>query len=126
MNELRIVRGSDVRLYAEDTPLFGVTAFSAKEEISSHKVYEYLSSKPCEYIPQGSRYELELVVMALFDKQLPRESGFVFRVEDGDTSYLYHNCRVVGQKTETKGKDIAFEKIILEADSMEKRVAEHE
>ena len=126
MNELRIVRGSDVKLYAEDTPVFGVTAFCAKEKINAHKAYEYLSSKPCAVVPQGSHYEIELSVMSLFDKQLPRESGFVFRIEDGDISYRYYNCRVVGQKTETKENDVAFEKIFMEAECMEKQVSDHE
>ena len=125
MNELRIVRGTDIELYVGNTPLFGVTAFSAGEKVNYHKAYEYLNAAPCEYIPQGSRYEIELVVMSLFGNQLP-EGGFVLRIGDGEFSYLYHNCRVVEKKTQTKGKDFAAERLVIEADRMEKQVTGNE
>ncbi|WP_407383847.1 hypothetical protein [Ruminococcus sp.] len=125
MNELRIVRGTDVRLSVGETPLFGVTAFSAREKAPCHQVYEFLSAKPCETIPQGARYELELSVMALFDRQLPRER-FTLCIEDGDSCYRYENCRVTEQKTEVKGNEGAVERIFIEADRMEKRRNEHE
>ena len=121
MSELRIVRGTDVKLYADDTPLFGVTAVSAKEKPSYHAVYEYLSAAPCEYIPQGSRYEIEISMMSLFSDQFSGKSGFVFRIADGETSYHYENCRVIEQKTVLDEKNLATERIILEADSMRKR-----
>ena len=122
MNELRIVRGTDVKLYVGETPLFGVTAFSAVQKPLYHEVYEYLSTKPCERIPQGTRYELTLSMMALFDKQLPSQPGFTLKVVDGDTTYCYENCRVTEQKTAVKGSENAAEVFTLEADSMRKQV----
>lgn len=121
MSELRIIRGTDVKLYVVNTPLFGVTAFSAVRKTAYHEVYEYLSAKPCERIPQGSYYEIKLSVMSLFDRQLPEEPGFVLRVVDGDTSYCYDNCRITGQRTKLNENDTAVEEFTIEADNMRKR-----
>ncbi|MBQ3264322.1 MAG: hypothetical protein IJH07_00960 [Ruminococcus sp.] len=126
MNELRIVRGTDVKLYVDQTPLFGVTAFSAVQKPLYHEVYEYLSAKPCERISQGTRYELTLSVMALFDKQLPSQSVFTLSVVDSDTTYYYEGCRVIKQKTAVKGSENAAEVFTLVADSMRRQVAESE
>lgn len=105
MNELRIVRGTDVKLYADDTPLFGVTSFSAVEKKNTYDVYEYLSADPCECISQGSRYEIELCMMTMFDGQLPSRNGFLLRVADNTgTEYHYENCRVKEQKTVQIGR----------------------
>lgn len=126
MSELRIVRGTDVRLYVGDTPIFGVTAFSAVEKPLYHEVYEYLSAVPCERVPQGSSYVLQLSMMALFDKQLPTDPGFTLRVVDGSTAYCYYNCRITQRKTELKGNGNAVEVFSVEADSMRKRWARDE
>ena len=121
MNELRMVKGTDLELYADDEPLFGVTAFSASKKQRYHEIYEYLCAKPCERIPQGTYYALSLKVMALFDRQLPTESEFSLRVKDGAVSYCYHGCNVTGQSTEVQGNTHAAEVITIEAESMEKR-----
>lgn len=126
MSELRIVRGTDVTLYVDTTPLFGVTSFSAVEKKSTYDIYEYLSTEPCERIPQRSSYEIKLSIMALFSDQLPTENGYELRVADGDTEYIYENCRLKEQKTELKGNEKAVEVLILEADRMRKAVTEHE
>ena len=123
MSELRIIRGSDIQLYAGDTPLFGVTAFSAAEKKQYHAVYEYGNAAACAYIPQGASYELELCVLSLFDKQLPTGS-FTLRVVDGDTTYSYDACRVTGRKTAVKGSGKAVEVFTLAADNMRKQVAQ--
>ena len=126
MNELRIVRGTDVKLYMNDTPLFGVTSFSAVQKNSTYDVYEYLSAEPCEHVPQGSRYEIKLSMMALFDGQLSADNSFTLRVTDGNTEYRYENCRVTERKTELKGNAKAVEGFTLEADRMRKAVIEDE
>lgn len=126
MNELRIVRGTDVRLYAEYAPLFGVTEFSAAQKESTYDVYEYLSAAPCERVRQGSRYEIRLEFMALFDEQLPRQDAFTLRFENGNTEYRYENCRVKERKTMLKGNQKAIEVFVLEADSMRKAVIHDE
>ena len=121
MSELRLIRGSDVKLYAGDTPLFGVTGMYAVKKSPFHEVYEYLSASPCDYIPQGEAYEIELSFLSLFDKQLPTDEPFTLQVVDGDSAYCYDNCRVIGQKTTLKGDDHAAEVFTVRADNMRKR-----
>ena len=126
MNELRIVRGTDICLYADDEPLFGVTSFTAEEKPLFHEVYEYLDSKPCDRIPQGTEYEIRIGMMSLFDHQLPVVEEFTLRLTDGDVTYCYENCRVVGRRTKTEGSGMATEEFTVKANQMEKQVAEDE
>ena len=126
MSELRIVRGTDVTLFAGETPLFGVVSFSAVSGRKYYEVYEYLNAKPCERVPQGEQYEIRLGVMALFDQQLPDQPGFTLRVVDGDTTYCYENCRITGKNTEVKGNGCAAEVFSIEADELRKQVTAHE
>lgn len=123
MSELRIVRGTDVGLYAGDTPLFGVISLTVMQKNRYREVYEYLSAKPCERLPQGSVYEITLRMMSLFDDQLPSQDGFTLRIVDGNSAYCYYNCRVTGRKTELNGNHNAAEVFTVEADSMSKRWA---
>ena len=126
MNELRVVRGTDITLFANDTPLFGITAFSAEEKPLFHEVFEYLNKKPCERIPQGTEHVIRIGMMSLFDHQLPAGEAFTLRLVDGNTTYSYGNCRVVGRKTKTEGNGMATEEFTVQADQMVKQVAEDE
>ena len=126
MNELRIVRGTDVKLFVGDTPLFGVMDFTAVQKQRFYDVYEYLRTEPYERLPQGSRYEIRLELMALFDGQLPVQEHFTLRVEDNGTTYHYENCRVSERKTVLKGNQKAVEVFTLEADQMRKAVTDDE
>ena len=122
MSDLRIIRGSDVRLYADNTPLFGVTALRAVKKQRYHEVYEYLSAEPCERVPQASGYEIELCVMAMFDRQLPEQPGFTLYAVDGLTKYRFVNCRVTGRKTELNGSRSVTEVFTIEADDLREQV----
>ena len=126
MNELRIVRGSDVKLFIGDVPLFGVTGFTAVQKPHHYDVYEYLRSQPCEQIPLGSGYEIKLELMALFDNQLPMREDFALRVADSDSVICYDNCRVTEHKTQLKGNAKAVEVFTLKADRMRKAVTDDE
>ena len=126
MSELRIVRGTDIKLYVADTPIFGVTEINIVEKPLYHEVYEYLSTLPCERVPQGTGYVIHMKMMSLFDKQLPTEPGFILRVVDGRSSYCYYNCRITQRKTELKGNGSAVEAFTVEADRMRKRWARDE
>ena len=125
MNELRIVRGTDVKLFVGDSPLFGVMDFTAVQKQRFYDVYEYLRTEPYERIPLGSRYEIRLELMALFDGQLPTREDFTLRVEDNGTTY-HENCRVTERKTVLKGNQKAVEVFTLEADQMRKAVTDDE
>ncbi|WP_405340821.1 hypothetical protein [Ruminococcus sp.] len=124
MKELRIVRGTDVKLFIGDVPLFGVTDFTAVQKPRYYDVFEYLRSKPCERIPQGSRYEIKLEFMALFDGQLPMQEDFTLNVTNNGTIYCYKNCRVTERKTALKGDQKAVEVFLIEADQMRKAVTD--
>lgn len=126
MKELRIVRGSDVKLFIGDVPLFGVTDFTAVQKPRQYEVHEYLRSEPCERIPQGSLYEIRLEFMALFDNQLPTQEDFTLRIADGGTVYRYEDCRVTEQRTQLKGNEKAVEVFTIKADRMRKAVTENE
>lgn len=126
MSELRIVRGTDVKLYVDDIPIFGVTDLSIVEKPLYHEVYEYLSALPCERVPQGTSYVIQMNMMSLFDKQLPKAPDFTLRVVDGSTAYCYYNCRITQRKTEMKGNGYVVEAFTVEADSMRKRWARDE
>ncbi len=121
MSELRIVRGTDIRMFADDTPLFGVTAFSAAEKPRYHEVYEYLSAQPCDFIRQDTQYEIKLWVMALFDQQLSCEKAFELRIIDDGAIYAYENCRIIENTTAVKGNGRAEAVFTLAADSMRRR-----
>lgn len=125
MNEIRMIRGTDIRLYADQTPLFGVTAFSAEQKTRFHEVYEYLNAKPCERIPQGTYYTITLQMMTLFDRQLPQDD-FTLDVEDGDTTYRFEHCRVTLQQTKIQGNGHAAAVFTVEADSMRRQVTQDE
>lgn len=126
MNELRVVRGTDIRLFADGTPLFGITSFTAEEKPKFHEVYEYLNTKPCERIPQGVEYVICIGMMALFDRQLSECDGFSLTLVDGNVSYRYDGCHIVGRKTRLDGNDMATEEFTLKADQMTKQVTENE
>lgn len=126
MNELRIVRGTDVKLFVGDTPLFGVTGFTAVQKPRFYDVYEYLRSAPYERIPQGSLYEIKLELMALFDGQLPTHEEFTLCVEDNGTVYRYEGCCVTERKTTLNGNAKAVEIFTLKANNMRKAVIDDE
>lgn len=126
MNELRVIRGTDISLFADDTPLFGITAFRAEEKPLFHEVYEYLNVKPYERIPQGTEYVIRIGMMSLFDHQLPAVDAFTLRLVDGNITYCYGNCHIVGRKTKTEGNGLATEEFTVQADRMVKQVAENE
>ncbi|MBQ3329831.1 MAG: hypothetical protein IJG87_01475 [Ruminococcus sp.] len=126
MNELRIIRGTDVSLYINDAPLFGVIAFSAEEKPLFHEVYEYLCVKPCERIPQGTEYHILIGMMSLFDHQLPADEAFTLRVIDGNVAYCYKNCRVTDRRTKAEGNRMATQEFAIKADQMEKQVTGNE
>ncbi len=126
MHELKLVRGTQITAYADETPLFGLLSLNAVEQKRYHDVYEYLSAEPCERVPQGESYEITLRFLSLFDDQLPHNRAFVLGVEDDDTSYRYSECRLISQKTEVSGNDHVVTVITAKADSMEKRRAEED
>ena len=126
MNELRLIRGTQLDVYVGEEPLFGLLSLSASQKVKYHDVYEYLSAAPCERVPQGTEYELTLRFLSLFDGQLPENESFTLTVEDGDTRYIYHDCRMLSRKMEVKGNEYAEEVITAAADAMEKQVTEHE
>lgn len=119
MDELRIIRGTDIGFYVDDTPLFGVTAFSAVKKTRWHDVYEYGCPDPCERVPQGVRYELKLSIMSLFDGQMP-SSAFILRAMDCDSVFCYEGCRVIHQETKLNGNGHAEEVFTVEAERMRK------
>ena len=122
MKELRIVRGTDVRLYVGDVPLFGVTDFTAAEKTRSYDVYEYLRSEPCKRIPQGSYHEIRVEFMTLFGGQLPMRKDFTLCVADRGTVYHYEDCCVTERKTTLKGNAKAVEVFTIKANRMRKAV----
>ena len=126
MHELKLVRGTQITAYADETPLFGLLSLNAVGQKRYHDVYEYLSAKPCERVPQGESYEITLRFLTLFDDQLPPDRAFVLRIEDGDTSYRYAGCRLISHKTEVSGNDHAVAVITAVADTMEKRRVEED
>lgn len=126
MNELRVVRGTDIRLFANEAPLFGITSFTAVEKPLFHEVYEYLNAKPCKRIPQGVEYVICIGMMAMFDHQLSDNEGFSLTLVDGNVSYRYDGCHIVGRKTRLDGNDMATEEFTLKADQMTKQVTENE
>lgn len=122
MNELRLIRGTQLDVFAGEEPLFGLVSFSASQKIAYRDVYEYLSAEPCEHVPQGSGYEISLRFLSFFDSQLPENELFTLTVRDKDARYIYGNCRLVARKTEVKGNEYAAEVVTVEADTMEKQV----
>lgn len=126
MNDLRIVRGTDIGIYADDKSLFGVTSFTASQTVKYHEVYECLSAIPCKRVPQGEGYVIQLQILSLFDGQLPTDRIFTLRVVDGDREYQYEKCRVCGSKTQVKGNHYADVTVTVEADYMRKRGIEDE
>ena len=126
MNDLRIVRGTDIRIYADENPLFGVTEFTASQTVKYHEVYEYLCAVPCERVPQGEGYVIKLHILSLFDRQLPTDRAFTLHVIDGDREYRYENCRVIERKTQVKGNHHAGVIVTVEAEYMRKRGIKNE
>ena len=92
MNELRVVRGTDIRLFADEAPLFGITSFTAEEKPKFHEVYEYLNAKPCERIPQGGEYVIRIGMMAMFDHQLSECEGFSLTSSSSVKALLYRRA----------------------------------
>ena len=121
MNDLRIVRGTDISIYADEKPLFGVTEFIASQTVKYHEVYEYLSAVPCKRVPQGEGYVIQLHMLSLFDGQLPTDRIFTLRIIDGDREYRYEKCRVTQSKTQVKENHHAGVTITVEAEYMRKR-----
>ena len=120
MDELRIIRGTDVTLYADDDPLFGVTAFSASQAVKVHEVHEYLSAAPVQRVPQGAVYQINMKIMTMFASQIP-DAPFTLRIADGETEYRYENCSAVSRKAEAQGNEYIVTAVTCEADRMTKR-----
>ena len=126
MTEFRLVRGTQITVYADESPLFGLISFSASQQIQYHEVYEYLSAEPCDRVPQGKGYAITMRFLSMFDSQLPEDEAFTLTVADGDTRYIYKDCRMTSRKTELRGNEHAEEVIKAQADTMEKQVIANE
>ena len=121
MNELRILRGRDVRLFADEEELFGVTAVTASEKYTYHEIREYLSSEAYDRVRQDGGYQIKLTVLSLFDRQLVDLDGFTLSIRGDDTRYAYENCRVLGVQYTARGDKNAEAEFLLEADKFEIR-----
>ncbi len=126
MSELRIIRGKDIILRADDGILFGVTEFGAVEKRKLHEVYECMSSKPIARIPQDTEYELKIKAMSMFDGQIPEDREFELRLRLDEADHVYTGCRTIGVVRNIKGDQNAETEYIITADGFLIREVEDE
>lgn len=126
MNDLRIIRGKDVKMTVDDELLFGMTEFSSEEKRKYHDVYEYLSDKPLQRIPGHAAYTIKLAVMTLFCDQIPHDRRFTLCVRCDETEYVYEGCAVTASKSEINGATGGSQVFTIEADRMTERVIDDE
>jgi hypothetical protein len=73
-----------------------------------------------------TEYVIRIGMMAMFDHQMSDNEGFSLTLADGNVSYRYDGCNIVGRKTRLDGNDMATEEFTLKADQMTKQVTENE
>ena len=126
MNNLKIVRGTDVLLMIDNDILFGMTEFHSEEKLKYHNVYEYLNGKPLARLPESTAYTIRLSVMTLFSHQIPSDRSFTLCVRYDEKEYAYEECRVAAVKSEIKGAAGGSQVFTIEAQRMLERVIDDE
>ena len=126
MNDLKIVRGTDVTLLIDDEPLFGMTDFHAEMKAKNHRIYEYLSDKPVATVAGSPGFTIRLSVMTLFCDQFPRNRSFSLTVRMDGMEYVYEGCRLVSTSSEVKGASHGTQVLTIESERMLDRVMEDE
>lgn len=124
MTELKITRGKDVELYADEEILFGVTEFVATGERKVKEIYEYLSGEPCATIENAPEYEIRLSVMSLFNYAVFDRERFTISVVDGDVCYVYEDCVAVRRERKVKASEPVCDSYHIKAKRMVKRVTD--
>ena len=103
MSELRIIRGKDIELKLNGSPLFGVTEFTSTENKVFHEVKEYMSSKVAARVPQQPEYKIKLRAMSMFDPLIPEDGSFTLSLRYEYEEYVYGGCRVLSREKAAKG-----------------------
>lgn len=126
MNDLRLVRGRDVKAYIDQASLYGVTELDVSCKKKYHSVYEYLSSEPQATLPAGDSYQIRLKTLSLFSFLIPLDRTFVLSIRDEDVLYIFEPCRVVQRDTEVQGNENTREVFQIEAKRMREQVIDDE
>ena len=121
MTEIRITRGSDIKMYVNGEPLYGVTDFKAVSVDETHEIREFLSSRPFDTFKTGENHELSLSALSLFNSDALDSDGYTLSVVDGDTVYDYEDCRTLRRERRVEADKYVSDVFTLRAQKMTKR-----
>lgn len=118
MNDIRITRGTDIALFADDSKLCGVTDFELEESFTMYEVNEFLSSKPFDCINKETKYNITLSTNSLFDYKMIDKKDFTLSLLDGDFIFTYEDCNLLRKTRVAKGSEVICDKYLITAKSM--------
>lgn len=98
MNTLRILRGTDISIYVDDSLLCFVTSFVAKESQDVYRIEEFLSDTAVDTVTMRKTYELTITALTHLDDSVFDKEKFTLSVRDHNAVYEYINCRLKSKK----------------------------
>lgn len=100
MNTLRITKGRDIKLFANDEQLFFVTEFFAKEDLKHYEIKEFLSNDEVESVISDRKYILVIKALSLMNPKAFYNDDFTITACDNENVYEYSNCHLESKKRE--------------------------
>ena len=95
MNTLRITKGSDAKIYADDTKLFFVTDFTAQQTGRAYPIREFLCDENVDTIILNPKYEIKITALSHLPKSVFEKDNFCITVCVGELTYSYLSCTLV-------------------------------
>lgn len=121
MNTLKIVKGKDITLLVNSTPLCFVTEFTASELRENYPIREMLCADDVDNILLKKKYKITLTALSLFDSSVFCAEPFELTVSDDNNEYTYNGCTLVGITRDITGEKPVVDKYEIQAQGLKQR-----
>jgi len=118
MNTLKITKGSDAKIYADDKLLFFVTDFTAQQTGQTYPIREFLREDNVDNIILDSKYEIKITALSHLQKSVFEEDDFCIAVCVDDVTYRYLSCTLVNHKRVINPSKPILDSYTIVADSL--------
>lgn len=95
MNTLRITKGSDAKIYADNSQLFFVTDFTAQQTGRVYPIREFLCDENVDTIILNPKYEIKITALSHLSKSVFEKDNFCITVCVGELTYSYLSCTLI-------------------------------
>ena len=109
MNTLRILKGSDINIYVDDTLLCFVTQFEAMMQRDAYEIKEMLSENAVDYVNQSEGYVIYITAYTHLNAEVFEKDGFTLSVKGNGKMFNYSSCVLESVRKVANGdKPIVF------------------